>query len=283
MNVDSGVYVIANVANGKIYVGSAFSFKRRWNTHRRQLRLGIHPNRHLQAAWSKYGEDSFVFSKIALCPITDLLIAEQLRIDTLCPEYNKSPTAGSTLGFRPTPEMIERSAASRRGKYVGINSPHWGMKRSLETRSLQSAIRAGRFVGKDHPRAKAVVCIETGKVFDSCHLASKWIKEIKNAKASPIAITKCCQGKSRSAYGFTWRYADGENKAPIAVDYRRGSNSPASKPVLCVERAETFHAIHDAMRWLKENGHPRASATAISSCCRGLQKYAYGYHWQYVI
>lgn len=39
-----------------------------------------------------------------------------------------------------------------------------------------------------------------------------------------------------------------------------------------------FEAIADALRFLKQN----VRATAITQCCRGINKTAYGYRWQYV-
>lgn len=49
----SGIYEIVNTINGKRYVGSAVSLKRRWVDHRRDLRAGKHHSRHLQNAWAK--------------------------------------------------------------------------------------------------------------------------------------------------------------------------------------------------------------------------------------
>jgi predicted GIY-YIG superfamily endonuclease len=52
---DSGIYVIANTINGKVYVGSAVHLAARIRDHSMRLSRGIHPNGKLQRAWSKYG------------------------------------------------------------------------------------------------------------------------------------------------------------------------------------------------------------------------------------
>lgn len=57
----SGVYQILCLPTGKVYVGSAVDLYGRWRDHRRYLRQGIHHNKYLQAAWDKYGEESFEF------------------------------------------------------------------------------------------------------------------------------------------------------------------------------------------------------------------------------
>lgn len=60
---NKGVYIIINVVNKKVYVGSTTnSFTKRFYDHKRKLRKGVHNNEHLQNAWNKYGEDSFIFS-----------------------------------------------------------------------------------------------------------------------------------------------------------------------------------------------------------------------------
>jgi hypothetical protein len=40
-----------------------------------------------------------------------------------------------------------------------------------------------------------------------------------------------------------------------------------------------FDGMRKAAEWLRSNGHPKASATNISLCCRGKVKSAYGYVW----
>lgn len=62
------IYQITNMLNGKFYIGSAVSFPRRVWTHKNRLRMGVHHNKHLQAAWNKYGEAAFVFEVIEEVP-----------------------------------------------------------------------------------------------------------------------------------------------------------------------------------------------------------------------
>ena len=78
-----GVYIITNIINKKVYVGSTTdSFKNRWNSHTKKLRSHTHPNAHLQNAWIFYGEESFVFSILEILE-TNILEREQYYIDNL--------------------------------------------------------------------------------------------------------------------------------------------------------------------------------------------------------
>ena len=116
----SGIYEIVNLANGKRYIGSAVSIDRRWREHLNHLRAGKHKNRYLQAAWLKYGEESFEFLILMDCPPERLIEEEQAAIDRMAPEYNLSPTAGSTLGFKFSKESRAKLSRAMMGKGKGV-------------------------------------------------------------------------------------------------------------------------------------------------------------------
>ena len=60
-SLKSGVYLIKNTQNGRVYIGSAKRFKERFSDHESGLRRGVHRNRFLQADFDKCGTDAFVF------------------------------------------------------------------------------------------------------------------------------------------------------------------------------------------------------------------------------
>lgn len=111
------MYVIRNTVNGKVYVGSTQrSLRRRLSHHRSALRRGSHRNGHLQAAWNRYGEAAFVAAVLELVQSADVVAREQFWIDSLQPQYNISPTAGSLTGYTFTDEQRARVSAALRGK-----------------------------------------------------------------------------------------------------------------------------------------------------------------------
>ena len=96
----NGVYQIRNRANGKRYIGSAAEYRgmpQRWSVHRSALNSNRHYARHLQHAWNKYGEGSFVFEVLLYCDPGDCLTYEQIALDHYQPEYNTLKVAGSRL------------------------------------------------------------------------------------------------------------------------------------------------------------------------------------------
>jgi group I intron endonuclease len=101
-----GVYVIRNLRDGKVYVGSAArSLRKRGHNHWHELRVGTHPNKHLQRAWDRDGEAWFKFRALELCNPEDCVAREQFWIDQLGATdpkkgYNFCPRAGSSFGTR---------------------------------------------------------------------------------------------------------------------------------------------------------------------------------------
>lgn len=77
-----GVYIIINLINNKVYVGSSVVsiLKRMWH-HQAMLRLNKHKNSHLQRAFNKYLEENFEFNILELCDKDKCLEREQYWID----------------------------------------------------------------------------------------------------------------------------------------------------------------------------------------------------------
>lgn len=155
----SGIYQIKNQINGNRYVGSAVNLNQRWSQHLSGLRHNTHHNRHLQAAFRKYGESAFIFT--VLEDITDalqLIRREQYFLDTLLPEYNLSPTAGSVLGFQHSQETKRKISKAQIGKHLsketckkisearkGMPHPHKGYPLSEDTRRKIGEKSRGRY------------------------------------------------------------------------------------------------------------------------------------------
>jgi len=150
-----GIYKITNKQNDKFYVGSSTNIERRWYSHKSYLRRNAHPNKHLQNAWNKYGEECFVFSVLQETEEDMLLDKEQEIIDesNCCDKkvgYNKSLTAGSPMkGRKHSPETIEKIKQASTGRKhtqksrEKISSSNKGKKRSNEARRKMSEAKKG--------------------------------------------------------------------------------------------------------------------------------------------
>jgi hypothetical protein len=96
--------------------------------------------------------------------------------------------------------IIEKTKAALSGK----------KKTEAHVLALQAAI------------GRPVVCIDTGEVFKTVTEARNKIRNT-NPKAAVSAISGCCNGKYKRAYGFSWKYIDKLDKLdreeqPMRVD-----------------------------------------------------------------
>lgn len=96
------VYAIQNTLNGTAYIGSSVNLDVRVKTHLRNLRRNSHFCDHLQRAWNKYGEKSFVV-KVAYeaKDLNEVRAVEQELLDFVFPDglYNgKSSAIGMPCG-----------------------------------------------------------------------------------------------------------------------------------------------------------------------------------------
>jgi group I intron endonuclease len=95
-----GIYCIENITNGKLYIGSAVSFRKRWRCHRSDLNLNRHHSKHLQRSWNN-NPTALAFKILEIVPDRNNLISrEQSWIDifeTYNPSkgYNINPVAAA--------------------------------------------------------------------------------------------------------------------------------------------------------------------------------------------
>ena len=151
----SAIYGIRHAPSGRVYVGSATNLKARLRVHRNSLKKGTHHSRYLQAAWEKYGPESFEFVVLEVVPEkSQLLERENVWITALQSAdqkhgFNMCPTAGSQLGMQHSPSTREKMSAAHSGKkktpehQQAINAALKGRKLSAECKQKLSAARTG--------------------------------------------------------------------------------------------------------------------------------------------
>lgn len=172
--METGVYMIINRVNGKVYVGSTQDcFTHREKVHKAKLKKGNHPNGHLQSAWNKYGEVSFIWKILERVPKDSCIKREQAWLDDFGPEYNKRIIATSNkgakfsdiarknismaqIGLKRKPHT-EETKAKMRAKHLGkklteehknkIRQIHIGRKHTAEARKNMS-VATKKMVGR---------------------------------------------------------------------------------------------------------------------------------------
>lgn len=152
--MQSGIYIIKNTVNGKLYVGSAIDIRIRWNIHRSDLNLNKHHSILLQRSWNKYGESNFIFELIENCTKDNLIKCEQFWLDFFESYssdigYNVCKKAGSRLGMKHSEETkakLRKPHSEETKRKIGEKSK--GRKASPETLKKMSEASKGRHLGK---------------------------------------------------------------------------------------------------------------------------------------
>lgn len=115
----SGIYLIKNLQNNKVYVGSAVNVSRRWKEHKKDLVKRKHHSCLLQRAWDKYGEQNFKFEILEEVSNPEHLLAyEQVYLDYYKSYeddkgYNICKTAGSHYGLKRSEETKQKISESK--------------------------------------------------------------------------------------------------------------------------------------------------------------------------
>ena len=176
-----GIYKIINIVNNKFYVGSAVDLKRRKTRHFSELRNGKHNNRHLQAAWLKYGEQAFVFVVVESLPTdADLLAAENvwlkahvgadycynIGVDATAPHTGMSGPLSPTWGYQHTDAakakigVASKARTQSEEEKAKRRETMRGKPQSAEVRAKISATLSGEgnfWFGKKRPEHGAKV------------------------------------------------------------------------------------------------------------------------------
>lgn len=150
----SGIYQIKNIINAHRYIGSSTELTRRLQQHRSDLRCNRHFNAHLQNAWNKYGENSFVMEIILLCNKGDTIKYEQILLDRTHNEYNFAKDATAPmLGKRHTKEALAKISNASKNisdeTRAKISAAGLGRKHTEESKRKISASKIGHGVSKE--------------------------------------------------------------------------------------------------------------------------------------
>lgn len=102
-------------------------------------------------------------------------------------------------------EKMSKSATGRtmseetKAKLREVNT---GRMHTEATKTLMRDYALSNRTGENHSRATAVVCLDTGEIFNTIGIAAI----AKNVDSS--AISKCCKNKLKTTGGYSWKYKD---------------------------------------------------------------------------
>lgn len=190
-----GIYQIQNTINGKVYVGSAVNIKKRWSTHICQLKSNYHDNKHLQAAWNKYGINMFIFSILEKVPL-DLLAKKESQWMHNLQSFNRKKGYNIEI---VTGEISRKKFIANETKEK-IRLTKLGLKLSEETKQKISTTKKGRSHPTPTSFRKGHITWNKGIPRDEktkqklSEISKNWLKTHKNSfkgrRHSQESITK---------------------------------------------------------------------------------------------
>ena len=162
-----GIYGIQNIANNKIYVGSAVDFLKRSATHKSKLKNNNHANSHLQNSWNKYGEQNFKFILLELVNDKKKLITRETywmncyKASNRKFGYNIRRICSSNLGLKVSEKTkikmslagssrrhTEKTKAKLSQDRMGNKNPMYGKTLTQEHKNKLSKANKGKIITK---------------------------------------------------------------------------------------------------------------------------------------
>lgn len=224
-----GIYKILNTVNGKFYIGSSTNLRKRLYEHYRELTLGIHTNKHLQAAWIKYGKEGFKFQILETIKDTSNFTNEDLRqletdyirktqcyIDSI--GYNFIPGGIGTFGLPCSEEKRQKISEANKGKKAWNK----GVAMSYEQKELLKQINRSK----------------RGKSIDVYTIEGTFIETLDSIKAvtEKYNVTKTnvidiCKGR-RSGKKYIFKYHSKEELVENTKSYNK--NKTYNEKLFCI-------------------------------------------------
>lgn len=274
-----GIYAIVNLINHKRYIGSSINTRKRWYGHKLHLRKNKHHSAHLQNAWNKYGEDSFIFVVLEECNESELIQREQFYLDHLA-DYNASPTAGNCTGVKHSDATKSRHSArmlrlmATNPSFVEhITTLSKGRPKSEGWKKTMSEKMKGSKKSKDHvlnmSRARAE--LSSSDVLHICELRKSGMSV--KAIAEKIGVGFACV--QRLLDGKSYRWVEGIASIEDMASWKLCPGRRGDQYVY-----KFFHEVHGVRECTKEqliNEFPIINSSALSHVCHGSKKSARGW------
>lgn len=265
-----GIYKITNKINDKCYIGQSIDIIKRWKTEYKWY----HINKHLLAAFNKYGLENFNFEIIEECEPSLLNEREQFWI-SIYNSFDRNFGYNKTLGGAGTPGRTFVMSEETKNKIRLANTGHKFTSEQLD--EFRNIIRDNQIV---------IYCYETNKYYTSIANASRELNICKEAirhvimkqDSQALNYRFCKINDNINEFITNCQQVDiyiKENNLSLKQYYNK-INRPDKKKVKCIETGIIYESIADASikTGINDNG--------ISKCCNNKQHTASDLHFEFV-
>ena len=252
----TGIYLIRNLQNNKVYIGQSVNIERRFRDHKNRTAYTDYETP-LYKAFRKYGVENFSFEILEECLSENLDEREIFYISkykSTQKQFGYNLTNGGK-GYSGThsEEHIRKVAEAQRGK------PH--KKPSAETLAKRSASLRG--LKKPKSFSEKMSKIHKGKEISE-ETRRKISQSLKGRKLSEETKAKLRETNKHIVH---------------TEEARKKISDKVSKAVLQFDKDGNFVNEYKNARIASEETGTRFSS--ISSCCHGKYKSANGYVWKF--
>jgi predicted GIY-YIG superfamily endonuclease len=254
----SGIYIIKNSINTRVYIGSAKDLYCRMIMHKTSLIKGTHYSSKMQRFVNKYGIETISFEIIEYTSKEYLLEKEQYWINHYQPEFNSCRIAGSRLGIKCNDESKERMRIAQTGHRVTSEEIRQHLReRKINIPLLQFDLD-GNFVKEWHSTME--------------------IKRQLGIDCS--SVTKCVKGKILTLKGYFFIYKHSYNL--FTVSERLKAIEVSYRPIIQMDLiGNTIKEWKYSALLIKEMGN--SYYHCVANCCiKPKRNKTYcGYKWKY--
>lgn len=245
------IYKITNLKNNMIYVGQTINPEKRWQKHLSVAKSDYKYKSYFYNAINKYGKENFKFEIIEECDANLLDERESFWIDKL--------NTITPNGYNLTPG----------GVYLfGENNPFFGKSHSKETKIKISKKLTGR--------KASIKEIEVRKIINTGQRNPFYGRKHSIETINKIVL----KNKENGLYERTSERMKKNNPN------KDGIHSKKTPVALLLDNGEKiiFNSTTEAGNYAKKNGLTAAKypGNSITDVCKGRQKTAFGYRWEYV-
>lgn len=303
-NYTGYIYSITNEINGKSYIGKTNDLVRRWKEHC----YGKGNTSILNKAIKKYGLEHFVFDIVAQIPFDSVEelndVLKQLEVyyigiyDTFNGGYNATIGGDGISYYHHSEDTKKKMSESQKGRiFTEEHKAKCGLafKGHHHTKEARESIRQAllnrsnalkKQIGdklrgkKRDPQVIMKGAIKRRKPVLQYDIQGNFIKEFEGASFTGYEeanIIACCKSKLNSAYGFVWRYKQGDI-IPTKIKTSTQVNIK-NRPVLQFTKEGDFVAEYYCVNEAVEKANVNRSA--LSNCLSEQSKTCGGYMWKY--
>lgn len=207
----SGIYLIRNLINGKVYIGKAKDIYKRIKDHITSLNTKNlkRENEHFINSWHKYNKENFSYCVLQYQPIENLAKLEIFYIDkyeSLNPKKGYNKRYDSSTGLIVSQETRNKASISQKKRFENIEERNKIGKKTKEFWANNSDIL--KEMSKKVAAKNRTYYI--GQYDMNLNLIKVFTSKFELLEQYPEfyyqAIMGCCQGNKNSYKGFKWKY-----------------------------------------------------------------------------